>query len=206
VAHEIKNPLTPMRLNVQQFERSFDLDDHERMAQLKEFTQGMLQQIDTLNTIASAFSDFAKMPEAKQVEVNAVEVVQRAVQLFTDERVSFVSEQPEMALKIDRNHLVQMVNNLIKNALEAVQGSQQAKVEVRVKFAPSQLLIEVEDNGKGMSDAVRKRMFEPHFTTKNSGMGLGLAVVKSLVEENGGHISCHSKESQGTRFTLTFNT
>ena len=146
------------------------------------------------------------MPEAKQVEVNAVEVVQRAVQLFTDERVSFVSEQPEMALKIDRNHLVQIVNNLIKNALEAVQGSQQAKVEVRVKFAPSQLLIEVEDNGKGMSDAVRKRMFEPHFTTKNSGMGLGLAVVKSLVEENGGHISCHSKESQGTRFTLTFNT
>lgn len=206
VAHEIKNPLTPMRLNVQQFERSFDLDDHERMAQLKEFTQGMLQQIDTLNTIASAFSDFAKMPEAKQVEVNAVEVVQWAVQLFTDERVSFVSEQSEMALKIDRTHLVQIVNNLIKNALEAVQGVQQAKVDVRVKFAPSQLLIEVEDNGKGMSDAVRKRMFEPHFTTKNSGMGLGLAVVKSLVEENGGRISCHSKESQGTLFTLTFNT
>jgi two-component system, NtrC family, nitrogen regulation sensor histidine kinase NtrY len=206
VAHEIKNPLTPMRLNVQQFERSFDLDDNDRKERLTEFTQGMLQQIDTLNTIASAFSDFAKLPEAKQVELNAVEVVQWAVQLFTDERVSFVSEQPEMGLKIDRNHLVQIVNNLIKNALEAIEGVQQAKVEVRVKFAPSQLLIEVEDNGKGMSDGVLKRMFEPHFTTKNSGMGLGLAVVKSLVEENGGCISCHSKESQGTRFTLTFNT
>jgi nitrogen fixation/metabolism regulation signal transduction histidine kinase len=206
VAHEIKNPLTPMRLNVQQFERSFQLDGEQRGDQLKEFTQGMLQQIDTLSAIATAFSDFAKMPEANRVELNAVEVVQWAVQLFTDERVSFVSEQPEMGLKIDRNHLVQIVNNLIKNALEAIEGVQQAKVEVRVKFAPSQLLIEVEDNGKGMSDAVLKRMFEPRFTTKNSGMGLGLAVVKTLVEENGGSISCDSKEGHGTRFTLSFNT
>ena len=205
VAHEIKNPLTPMRLNVQQFERSFQLDDKQRSEQLKEFTQGMLQQIDTLSTIASAFSDFAKMPEANRVELNAVEVVQWAVQLFTDQRLSFVADSPEMALKFDRNHLVQIVNNLVKNALEAVEGVPEAKVEIRLKAVKGRIQLEVEDNGKGMSDAVLKRMFEPRFTTKNSGMGLGLAVVKTLVEENGGSISCDSKEGQGTRFILSFS-
>jgi two-component system, NtrC family, nitrogen regulation sensor histidine kinase NtrY len=206
VAHEIKNPLTPMRLNVQQFERSFQLDDEQRSDQLKEFTQGMLQQIDTLSAIATAFSDFAKMPEANRVELNAVEVVQWAVQLFTDERLSFVADSPEMALKFDRNHLVQIINNLVKNALEAVEGVPEAKVELRLKADKGCTQLVVEDNGKGMSDAVLKRMFEPRFTTKNSGMGLGLAVVKTLVEENGGSISCDSKEGHGTRFTLSFNT
>ena len=205
VAHEIKNPLTPMRLNVQQFERSFQLDDEQRKGQLKEFTQGMLQQIDTLSTIATTFSDFAKMPEANRVELNAVEVVQWAVQLFTDQRLTFVADRPEMALKFDRNHLVQIVNNLVKNALEAVEGVPEAKVEIRLKAVKGRIQLEVEDNGKGMSDAVLKRMFEPRFTTKNSGMGLGLAVVKTLVEENGGSISCDSKEDQGTRFTLSFS-
>lgn len=205
VAHEIKNPLTPMRLNVQQFERSFQLDDEQHREQLKEFTQGMLQQIDTLSTIATAFSDFAKMPEANRVELNAVEVVQWAVQLFTDQRLTFVADRPEMALKFDRNHLVQIVNNLVKNALEAVEGVPEAKVEIRLKGDDGRIQLEVEDNGKGMSDAVLKRMFEPRFTTKNSGMGLGLAVVKTLVEENGGSITCDSKEDQGTRFTLSFS-
>jgi signal transduction histidine kinase len=109
-----------------------------------------------------------------------------------------------MALKFDRNHLVQIVNNLVKNALEAVEGVPEAKVEIRLKDVKGRIQLEVEDNGKGMSDAVLKRMFEPRFTTKNSGMGLGLAVVKTLVEENGGSISCDSKEGHGTRFTLQF--
>jgi nitrogen fixation/metabolism regulation signal transduction histidine kinase len=206
VAHEIKNPLTPMRLNLQQFERNFQLSDSQQKAQLTEFTQGMLQQIDTLSAIASTFSDFAKMPEANRVKLNAVEVVQWAVQLFTDQRVSFVSEQDEVAMKVDRNHLVQIVNNLVKNALEAVEGVSQAAVKVRLSTQSGKVVLEVEDNGKGMSKEVLKRMFEPRFTTKNSGMGLGLAVVKTLVEENDGEIRCTSEVGRGSRFTLIFNT
>lgn len=206
VAHEIKNPLTPMRLNLQQFERNFQLSDAQQKAQLTEFTQGMLQQIDTLSAIASTFSDFAKMPEANRIKLNAVEVVQWAVQLFTDQRVSFVSEQDEVAMKVDRNHLVQIVNNLVKNALEAVEGVSQAAVKVRLSTQSGKVVLEVEDNGKGMSKEVLKRMFEPRFTTKNSGMGLGLAVVKTLVEENDGEIRCTSEVGRGSRFTLIFNT
>ena len=205
VAHEIKNPLTPMRLSVQQFERSFAVDEGERKAQLKEFTQGMLQQIDTLSAIASTFSDFAKMPETNKVLLNATEVVQWAVQLFSDDRVSLKAEAETINLKIDRNHLVQLVNNLVKNALEAVEGVENAVVEVRLFQDKKAVVLEVEDNGKGMSEEVLSRMFEPRFTTKNSGMGLGLAVVKTLVEENGGTIECHSTLNEGSLFKLRFS-
>ena len=205
VAHEIKNPLTPMRLSVQQFERSFAVDEDERKAQLKEFTQGMLQQIDTLSAIASTFSDFAKMPETNKVLLNATEVVQWAVQLFSDGRVSLRAEDETINLKIDRNHLVQLVNNLVKNALEAVERVENAAVEVRLFQDKKAVVLEVEDNGKGMSEEVLSRMFEPRFTTKNSGMGLGLAVVKTLVEENGGTIECHSTLNEGSLFKLRFS-
>ena len=205
VAHEIKNPLTPMRLSVQQFERSFAVDEDERKAQLKEFTQGMLQQIDTLSAIASTFSDFAKMPETNKVLLNATEVVQWAVQLFSDGRVSLRAEDETINLKIDRNHLVQLVNNLVKNALEAVERVENAAVEVRLFQDKKAVVLEVDDNGKGMSEEVLSRMFEPRFTTKNSGMGLGLAVVKTLVEENGGTIECHSTLNEGSLFKLRFS-
>jgi two-component system nitrogen regulation sensor histidine kinase NtrY len=205
VAHEIKNPLTPMRLSVQQFERSFAADDQERKAQLTEFTQGMLQQIDTLSAIASTFSDFAKMPEANKVLLNATEVVQWAVQLFSDQHLTLQAEAENISLKIDRNHLVQIVNNLVKNALEAIEGVTNGQVEVRLFNDQKTIVLEVKDNGKGMSDEVLSRMFEPRFTTKNSGMGLGLAVVKTLVEENGGTIDCQSTLNEGTLFTLRFN-
>ena len=205
VAHEIKNPLTPMRLSVQQFERSFAADDQERQAQLTEFTQGMLQQIDTLSAIASTFSDFAKMPEANKVLLNATEVVQWAVQLFSDQHLTLQAEAENISLKIDRNHLVQIVNNLVKNALEAIEGVTNGQVEIRLFNDQKAIVLEVKDNGKGMSDEVLSRMFEPRFTTKNSGMGLGLAVVKTLVEENGGTIDCQSTLNEGTLFTLRFN-
>lgn len=205
VAHEIKNPLTPMRLSVQQFERSFAADDQERQAQLTEFTQGMLQQIDTLSAISSTFSDFAKMPEANKVLLNASEVVQWAVQLFSEQRLTLQAEAEDISLKIDRNHLVQIVNNLVKNALEAIEGLEDGEVKVKLFNDKNTVVLEVKDNGKGMSDEVLSRMFEPRFTTKNSGMGLGLAVVRTLVEENGGTINCKSVLNTGTRFQLRFS-
>jgi signal transduction histidine kinase len=204
VAHEIKNPLTPMQLQVQQFEMSFDPKAKDAKSQLKEFSKAMLQQISTLNRIASAFSDFAQMPELKRDQINGVSVVQGAVQVFTESFIHFESSEAEILLYVDGSQLTQIVNNLVKNAVEACKEVENPEVIIRVHRDEQKFVLSVIDNGAGMSDEVQHRIFEPRFTTKTSGMGLGLAIVRASVEQNQGTIDCQSVLGEGTQFTVSF--
>jgi nitrogen fixation/metabolism regulation signal transduction histidine kinase len=204
VAHEIKNPLTPMQLQVQQFEMSFDLEAKDAKSQLKEFSKAMLQQIATLNRIATAFSDFAQMPELKRDQINGVSVVQGAVQVFTESFIHFESSESEILLYVDGSQLTQIVNNLVKNAIEACKEAENPEVIIRVQRDEQKFVLSVIDNGVGMSDEVQHRIFEPRFTTKTSGMGLGLAIVRASVEQNQGTIDCQSVLGEGTQFTISF--
>lgn len=204
VAHEIKNPLTPLQLHVQQFELSFDPNAADAVAQLKEFTQSILQQIATLNRIASAFSDFAQMPELDRSRINGVEVVQGAVQLFSESYIRFESDTSRIDLFVDASQLTQIVNNLLKNAIDACREVLDPLIVVRVALEGENFVLTVVDNGVGMSADVQNRIFEPRFTTKNSGMGLGLAIVHASVEQNQGSIDCQSVLGEGTQFTISF--
>lgn len=204
VAHEIKNPLTPMRLSVQSFQRKFDPQDPEITQKLNEYSNTLIQQIDTMSNIASAFSNFAKMPAQQNETLNVVKVVKLALDIFSEPYISFTSDKEEIIAKLDRTQLIRVITNLVKNAIQAIDESKEPRIVVSVSSEKELVQITVADNGKGISEEFRDKIFEPKFTTKSSGMGLGLGMVKNIVETYRGSINFTSRIGKGTVFKITF--
>lgn len=202
VAHEIKNPLTPMRLTVQSFERKFNPEDVNAKEKLAEYSQTLIQQIDVMSSIASAFSDFAKMPTQKREKIEVISVVKLALDIFNVQAVKFIPGEKEIYANLDKTQLIRIVTNLVKNACQASENEENPIVEVKVLSDGNAIKIIVSDNGKGISDDVKDLVFEPKFTTKTSGMGLGLGIIKNIIEAFDGSISFTSKEGIGTVFTV----
>ncbi len=203
VAHEIKNPLTPMRLTVQSFEQKFDSTDPKIKQKLHDFSQSLIQQIDTMSSIASAFSNFAKMPSHKKEKLNIVKEVKLALDIFHEDFINYEPQKNEIIAQLDKVQLTRVVTNLVTNAIQSLQNQENPKIDVRVLDNDNYLSLEVEDNGIGISEEDAPKIFEPKFTTKSSGMGLGLAMVKNIVEAYNGNISFQSKAGDGTIFTVT---
>jgi nitrogen fixation/metabolism regulation signal transduction histidine kinase len=202
VAHEIKNPLTPMRLTVQSFERKFDPTDENIKEKLTEYSQTLIQQIDVMTSIASAFSDFAKMPTQKKEKINVVSVVKLALDIFNEDFISYLPSEEELYANLDKTQLIRIVTNLVKNATQASEKEENPIIEVKVISEEKNIKILVSDNGKGIPEDVRDLIFEPKFTTKSSGMGLGLGMIKNIIEAYEGRISFTSKLGIGTVFTV----
>lgn len=204
VAHEIKNPLTPMRLTVQSFERKFDANDPEVKQKLKDYSETLIQQIDTMSSVASAFSNFASMPAQQNETLNAVSVIELALEIFNEDFITLEAEEKEIITLIDRTQLIRIITNLVKNAIQAIPEEQvDKKITVRVKEDNHAVLIQVIDNGKGIEGQNIPRIFEPKFTTKSSGMGLGLGIIKNIIENYKGTITFESEIGKGTIFTVT---
>jgi signal transduction histidine kinase len=204
VAHEIKNPLTPMRLSVQNFQRKFDPNDPEMQQKVDEFSDTLITQIDTMSSIASAFSNFAKMPAQQNETLNVPKIVKLALDIFNEDYILFSSEKEEIIAKFDRTQLIRVVTNLVKNAVQAVARENNPAILVTVTEEEGRACLIVSDNGVGITEENMDKIFEPKFTTKSSGMGLGLAMVKNLVESCGGSISFTSKLNKGTIFKVHF--
>lgn len=206
VAHEIKNPLTPMRLTVQSFQRKFDANDPDIKNKVNEYSSTLIQQIDTMSSIASAFSTYAQMPAQKDETLNVVKITKLALDIFNESYIYFNSQEEEIIAKFDRTQLIRVITNLIKNSIQAInqRNPENPRIEVHVYSEAANAIITVEDNGLGISKSNRNMVFEPKFTTKTSGMGLGLAMVKKIVSTYGGNIAFTSNEGGGTKFTVTF--
>ena len=202
VAHEIKNPLTPMRLTVQSFERKFNPDDEKIKEKLAEYSQTLIQQIDVMSSIASAFSDFAKMPTQKREKIEVISVVKLALDIFNEDFIKYTTTSKELFANLDKTQLIRIVTNLVKNALQATDLEENPDIEVQVIDENRNIKIKVSDNGKGIPNEVKDLIFEPKFTTKSSGMGLGLPMLKNIIEAYDGKISFTSKEGIGTVFTV----
>ena len=204
VAHEIKNPLTPMRLTVQSFERKFDPEDPKAEKKMKEFSKTLVQQIDTMSNIASAFSNFADMPAQQKETLNVVKVSKLALDIFNEPYIHFITEEEEIIAKLDRTQLIRVITNLVKNAIQAVPEVENPRILVTVASEEGLVKISVADNGVGIEDEFKDKIFEPKFTTKSSGMGLGLGMVKNIVENYKGTIQFVSEKDKGTVFTVKF--
>ncbi len=204
VAHEIKNPLTPMRLSVQSFERKFNPEDPDIISKVKEFSNTLIQQIDTMSSIASAFSNFAEMPAQQNEDINVINIVKLAVDIFNEKYIHFKANEEEVMAELDRTQLIRVITNLVKNAIQAVPEVKDPRILVSVSSVDDKVQISVADNGLGIQESMKEKIFEPKFTTKSSGMGLGLGMVKNIVETYGGSIDFTSQPGKGTVFTITF--
>ena len=204
VAHEIKNPLTPMKLSVQSFERNFDEKEDKNEEKVQEFTQTIIQQIDTMSSIASAFSNFSEMPIQQGEKTNIVKAIKLALEIFKDENITFKSDLDKIIINIDKPQIVRIMTNLVKNSIQACQNVSSPKINVTLKQKKNVVEIRVKDNGQGIPKEIRPNIFEPNFTTKSSGMGLGLGMVKNLVNSYDGKIDFETKIQKGTTFKITF--
>lgn len=205
VAHEIKNPLTPMRLSVQHLVRAWESDrpTSERLNNLFEkVTKTILVQIESLVNIANSFSQFANMPAPNRSRFRLQDVVQEVADLYAH------GEGVQLQLDItgedfyvhsDRDQLSRVLNNIVKNAGQAIEHDQ-GRITMRMDVLGGMARISVQDNGKGIPEEIQARIFEPRFSTKSSGMGLGLAIVKKIVESAGGKIYFESEVGKGTTF------
>jgi nitrogen fixation/metabolism regulation signal transduction histidine kinase len=208
IAHEIKNPLTPMKLNVQQLYKTWKDNPGDFDTILKKFSDNQIENIESLSSIASEFTSFARMPQASPRETDLVSHIQSASELF--------SNINNIDLKIDCNNLrkviifadseqtSRMLTNLMRNAVQAIPSGEKGIINVSLEVADDKALIKVRDNGTGIPDELRNKLFSPNFTTKSSGMGLGLAIVLRIVETANGRIWFDSEKGKGSCFYVEY--
>jgi two-component system nitrogen regulation sensor histidine kinase NtrY len=203
VAHEIKNPLTPMKLSVQHMQRAWNEKDSDFGTRLNHVSQTLITQIDTLADIATAFSDFAKMPLLKPERILVSSFIDPAIELYKNDpaiNLSISYEQPDYRVIADRTQMQRVMINLLKNSIQAIEMDVAGDILIRVYKQEAFVTISVGDNGVGIPPEQQSRIFTPNFTTKSGGMGLGLAMVKTIVEDHGGHVWFESDHTKGTTF------
>lgn len=206
VAHEIKNPLTPMRLKIQMLQRAKQRGDEDLNTRMDNTLEMLLEQIDLLAKIASEFSDFARMSETRIERVNVSGLLSAMNDLYANNSdILFVVKPPiePMEVSVDNSQIMRVLINLCQNAMQAVAGTVNPRVELSAEREGDNVVISVSDNGSGISLETRKRIFEPNFTTKSSGSGIGLAMSRQIVLNFGGMIAFESEEHVKTTFTVT---
>ncbi|MBB4807633.1 signal transduction histidine kinase [Chryseobacterium defluvii] len=206
VAHEVKNPLTPMKLTIQNFERKFDPEDPNIVEKVRQMSKTMVDQIDLIATVASAFSEFAKLPEKNNEVINLNTEVEDILRVFNDDSIFLHTNKNNIMINMDRIYLSRIITNLVTNAKQAQSDERKLIINVDVEQHQRRVMISVQDNGIGIPESIYERIFEPNFTSKSSGMGLGLSMVRKMVEDYKGEISVKSEVGKGSTFTITLPT
>jgi two-component system nitrogen regulation sensor histidine kinase NtrY len=216
IAHEIKNPLTPIQLAAQRLRRRFGAQLRQDGAVFDECTRTIVQQVEELKDLVNEFSTFARMPQAEHRPCDLNGLVEEALVLFREahREIDFVCEtDAELPpLELDREGMKRAVVNILDNAVAAcrarpsVRANERRRVELRTRHdrRVGVVRLEIADDGVGMTPEVRARVFEPYFSTKPDGTGLGLAIVSAIVADHKGFIRVRDNAPRGTRFILEF--
>jgi two-component system nitrogen regulation sensor histidine kinase NtrY len=206
VAHEIKNPLTPLKLGLQLLDKSWRDKDPKFDQKFERFSKSFVEQIESLSSIASEFSAFAKMPDTRLERINIFDMLSQAVTIFKQMDNLTIDYHPAtqpFLIFADRDQLLRCFNNLLKNAIEATPEDRQGLIEINHIISENSILLTLKDNGNGIPENMREKIFEPNFTTKSSGTGLGLAFVKNSIENAGGKVWFETTPGVGTTFYLS---
>jgi len=206
IAHEIKNPLTPMKLSIQQAQRIKKMKPEEFDDYFNKMSPILVEQIDNLSKIASSFSNFAKIQTENFEKIDITQKLFSTVELFKNNTkdVEIIYERPPEPIYVmaDREQILEVFNNIFKNAIQAIPSDIKGKVNASSTLNGENVLIAISDNGCGISDEDSKSIFTPNFSTKSSGTGLGMSIVKHIIEISNGKIWFNSKVNKGTTFYI----
>lgn len=200
LAHEIKNPLTPIQLTIQELKDRYKGDDKEFTLFLENCTEIITEEVDSLKKLVNEFSEFARSPKLELSIGNLENLVRDTIQLYSNKGITFESSEiPDFTF--DQDKIKRILINLMENAILS-SSEKNRKINIRLRTENDFAVLEVEDNGNGISQENLDKIFEPHFTTRTTGMGLGLAIVKGIVEKHNGRIEVQSQEREGSIFKV----
>jgi two-component system nitrogen regulation sensor histidine kinase NtrY len=211
IAHEIKNPLTPIQLSAQRLRRRYGgLLEEADGEVLDDATRTIIAQVEGLKRLVDEFSRFAKMPESRPAPEDLNQVVEEMVALYrpvhTQVQFDIHLHDHLPIIEVDAGQIKRVLVNLLDNAISALAGSPDGMIEIHTDYDPQRELVRlvVADNGPGLTKEAKDRLFEPYFSTKQGGTGLGLAIVKSIVADHRGYVRATDNQPCGTRFVLEF--
>jgi two-component system nitrogen regulation sensor histidine kinase NtrY len=204
IAHEVKNPLTPISLSAQRLKKKFATVANDKI--FDECIRTILDYVDIIRNLVNEFSAYAKFPTAKPAPCDLLTIIRETTALYTDNdsELRFTINSPETAppVNLDRRQIKQALINLIDNAIAAMKGVGDIIITTTFDNLAGMVRMEFADTGEGIPDEEKVNMFEPYFSTKKSGMGLGLAIVNSIITDHGGKISVQDNDPVGTKFII----
>jgi signal transduction histidine kinase len=208
ITHEIRNPLTPMKLNVQYLLKAYEQKDKNFDEKLKNISRTLINQIEALNEVAGMFSDFSKSSMPKNEKADLLVAIRNSITLFRKSyQVTFKLITPDdgdIWVWASAKSLMRIFNNLTKNAVQAMEGKSDKRIEVEIIPEENFITVRFSDFGKGIAPENKHSIFQPYFTTKSTGTGLGLAIVKNMMKEMEGTVDFESQAGKGTTFYLKF--
>ncbi|HPV57403.1 MAG TPA: ATP-binding protein, partial [Tenuifilaceae bacterium] len=207
IAHEVKNPLTPIKLSLQYLVKAKKDGVPDWDQRFQKFSESLVEQINTLTNIANEFSSFAKLPNANISEVNLYKLLTDIVTLYSGYKNMSITLTNKLSYEptvmADREQLLRVFNNLVKNAIQSVERGKQGVISISILLGfDKSVRVEVRDNGSGIPDDILPKLFTPNFTTKSGGSGLGLAITREIVHGFGGSIKVNTVVGEGSSFTV----
>lgn len=194
-----------MKLNIQHLQRAWS-DKNEKLEEtFKRVTTVLIEQIDSLSKLATEFSSFAQMPVNNFENCSLTNSLTNTITLFEkSENVVFQysDDLPNVTVHADKEQLGRIFNNVIKNAIQSISSDRKGLIKIGLDLTKTKVVVHIQDNGKGIDPKDASKIFVPNFSTKNSGMGLGLAITRKMIEAANGHIRFESKVGEGTTFFL----
>jgi len=208
VAHEIKNPLTPMKLSIQHVQRLMETNPGEAAVHMKKITTVLLEEIDALSHIATEFSNFSQLPAPRAVQIEMISFIRSVLPLYTANakiKIDFNTSVEKVFVQADKDQMLRVLNNLVNNAVQALADNENGRISLALTLEGEKIVISVADNGVGIDEELKPKIFQPNFSTKSYGTGLGLAMCKRIIEQHGGQIWFESVAGVGTTFYFTLN-
>ena len=204
IAHEVKNPLTPIALSAQRLKRKYAQFVDDKI--FEECTETIISQVELIRNLVNEFSSFARFPSANPVPCDLMSIIEETLALYREGhpsvnfKINNTSDIP--VLNLDRQQMKQALINLIDNAISAIKGSGNITIGVAHDPILKKVRMEIADDGQGISDEDKTRLFQPNFSTKKAGMGLGLTIVNTIIADHNGMINVQDNTPRGAKFVI----